>query len=254
LKKEPVTLHAPISAALLPKGKWLRYRRLPTWRLWLILLAAVVLPLAYLGYRSHDWLSRHDPLPDATYYVAEGWMPDYALLEAARYFEDDDADLLLTSGLRLERGMLLCEFKDHATLAGATLAKSGVAAQKILPCPAEPSKRERTLAMALAVKQQLETLNVPLDRRRLNLVSHGPHARRSASVYQTVLGESWQVGVICVPSQDYPLDGWYKTSEGIKRVAVELMALVGNRADPNSDPSAAAPSAAPLPQMPSGHP
>ena len=79
--------------------------------------------------------------------AVEGWAPDYVLAAAKHEFGDANAVLLLTTGLPLERGMFLSEYKDFATLAAATLAKMGMESGKMYPVPAPAAQRDRTAAM-----------------------------------------------------------------------------------------------------------
>jgi hypothetical protein len=214
---------------ILPKGKWLRYRRVPTWRVWLclVLLAAGIL-FPFFKF-SHGWLSLHDPVEDADYYLVEGWMPDYALLEGCRWMEESRGKLMITSGGPLDRGFYLSQYHDFATLAASNLAAAGFPAEKILPVPAGAAQRDRTLTMATAVKDKLSQLAIPADRKRINIVSLGAHARRSKNTYQAVLGPDWKVGVICVADADFPRDDWWKHSAGLKKTVAELVAIVANR-------------------------
>jgi hypothetical protein len=210
--------------------RWLRPRRMPTWRLWLVICLGLTALLGTVGYNTHAWLSLNNPVPDAPYYVVEGWMPDYAVIEGGRHFSDsENRKLVLTSGGPLDRGALFTEYKDFATLAAYTLAKSDVPDKQILPCPSVHQKRERTRVMAEHVKAQLELLNIPAEQKRINIVSLGVHSRRSRRVYADVLGPDWQVGVHCVTDADYDPEQWWKTSEGARSALTELVALTVNR-------------------------
>lgn len=222
---------APTPALLdLPSpGKWLRYRRWPTWRLFLLLLLVVGGTLAYLAANLHSWLSLHAPLEKPKYYVAEGWLPDYAVGEAGRLFTEDKSNLILTSGGPLDRGSMLSKYKDYANVAASTLAISGISPGRILPTPCDKPLRERTRVMAEAVKAQLDGLNIPPEDKTLNLVSLGVHSRRSCAVYRDVLGPEWKVGVCCVPDQDYDVAQWYKTSSGVRSSLTEVIALIVNQ-------------------------
>jgi hypothetical protein len=190
------------------------------------LAAGVLVP--FFKY-SHSWLSQHEPLEDADYYLVEGWMPDYALMEGRRWMEENRGKLMLTSGGPVERGFYITEYHDFATLAAANLAAAGFPPEKLLPAPAGMAQRDRTLTMAMAVRDKLAQLNVPADRKRLNVVSLGAHSRRSKTTYQNVLGPEWQVGIISVPETDFPPDEWWKHSAGLKKTIAELVALVANR-------------------------
>lgn len=153
-------------------------------------------------------------------------MPDYVLAAAKHEFDDTNAVLLLTTGLPLDQGSFLSEYRDFATLAATTLAKMGMEVGKVYPVSAAAVPRSRTAAMATALKTSLNRFQVPARDRKLLLVTLGSHARRSRSIYQQALGSGWQVGVISVPHRYFPEDTWYQHSSGAKGVINELLALV----------------------------
>ncbi len=204
---------------------WFRTRRWPTWRVWLPLLSLVLAALAWLGLQAHDWLAVTDRVADARYVVVEGWAPDAVVLAAEQEFDDLNAKLLLTTGLPLETGTFLSEYKDFATLAATTLAKSGMPAASIYPVPAAAVARDRTAAMATALRSALDGLAVPPAERKIQLITSSVHARRSQKIYQRILGPDWQVGVVSITNPSYPAAQWYRHSAGAKGVIDELVAL-----------------------------
>jgi hypothetical protein len=208
-----------------PVSKWSRLRRLPTWRIWLPLLFITGGLFYWLGPNVYGWLALTERISGARYVVVEGWVPDYVLTAAKHEFDDANAVMLLTTGLPLDHGSFLSEYKDFATLAATTLAKMGMESGKIYPVPAAAAPRNRTAATATALKMTLNGLQVPALDKKLVLVTLGSHARRSRSIYRQVLGPGWQVGVISVPHRDFPADTWYKHSSGAKDVINELVAL-----------------------------
>jgi hypothetical protein len=211
---------APSSTA-----KWFRLRRFPTWRLWLPMVSVLLGLFLWLGPKVHGWLAVTDRVAQARYVVVEGWAADYVILAAEQEFDDLNAKLLLTTGLPLDRGASLSEIKNFATLSANTLAKSGMKPQSIYPVPAPAVARERTAAMAAALKKALDGLNVPVADRSIQLVTSSTHARRSRKVYQRELGPDWQVGVVSIADPSYPAETWYRHSSGAKGVIDELVAL-----------------------------
>ncbi len=206
-------------------SKWFRLRRLPTWRIWLPLVALLLLLGAWLGPKVYGWLAITERVAGARYVVVEGWVPDYAVLAAEREFDDLDAKLILTTGIPLDTGSTLIESKDYATVAASTLAKFGMNPKSIYPVPAPAVARDRTAAMAAALKQALDGLNVPAADRKIQLVTFATHARRSRKIFQRELGPDWQVGVVSIADPNYPAEQWYRYSAGAKSVIDELVAL-----------------------------
>lgn len=207
------------------RSKWFRLRRMPTWRIWLPVLLMFGLLFVLLVPKIHGWLAVTERVANAKYVVVEGWAPDHVILAAEREFDDLDARMLFTTGLPLDAGSVLVDYKDFATLAATTLAKVGMDPAKICPAPAKPAPTERTANMVRALKATLDSMNIPAEDKTIQLVTYGTHARRSWKIYQQVLGPDWKVGVVSVPSQNYAQERWYRTSEGAKGVIDELAAL-----------------------------
>lgn len=217
----------PVPATAPPRGFWFRRRSvpLPTWRLWLcavLTLAGVVL---LIGKNAHSWLSVTEPMPDARYIVVEGWAPDHVMNAAITLADDTQATRVFCTGIPLDKGSYLIQWKNYADVAATSLAKLGMAPQMICPVPCTDAKTERTRSMATALKAVLDKEPVPDTGRKINLLTEGTHARRSRAIFQEVLGKDWQIGVISVPSKSYDPAIWYKQSEGAKSVITEMTAL-----------------------------
>jgi len=212
-------------SALFRSGKWWRYRRLPTWRVWSIILLALAVLIIWVVPKLHGVLAITDPVMDAPYIVVEGWAPDYVVLEARDAADDSKNKLVIATGIPLELGTYLTSFDNYAEVAAGTLAKAGLDPQRILPVPAQAVERDRTAAMAAALKAVLDKMNIPPADRRLNLFTLGTHARRSRLLFQRILGPDWQVGIVSVPDQSYRAADWWRQSSGAKRVIDELAAL-----------------------------
>ncbi len=217
----------PASAAPVRRPFWIRRRSLPlpTWRTWLVLLTGATLLAWWLVPRVHGWLAVVDPVENAPYLIVEGWVPDYVIEEAIEYTKATPVKRIFTTGVPLDAGNFLSEYRDYAHLCAASMAKMGVDPQLICPAPALEVKTERTRAMAAALKKILDAENIPAADRRINIYSLGPHGRRSRSLFQSVLGPDWQVGIVSVPSSDYDESKWYRQSAGVKTVLNEFIAL-----------------------------
>ncbi len=212
---------------------WFRRRSipLPTWRTWFVVLSSIGIASWLLLPRVHAWLAVIEPLDKPPYMIVEGWLPDYALEEAMADANGQPVRRIFTTGIPLERGTFLSGFRDYATLSAASLAKMGINSELICPVPSNEVNTERTRAMARALKKVLDAENIPAAERRINLYTLGAHGRRSARIYRDVLGSSWQVGVISVPSKDYDETKWYRKSSGAKSVLSELVALTVQSGD-----------------------
>jgi hypothetical protein len=69
----------------------------------------------------------------------------------------------------------------------------------------------------------MERSSVAVD--RLDVLSYGPHARRSWIIHRRVLGEDLRIGILSIPPVQYDPRRWWTASEGVKAVAGEMLGL-----------------------------
>lgn len=200
-----------------------RYRRVPcpTWKGLLLILIAFV-GLCYAGsVWMYQFLSPTDPRGEGIL-VVEGWVPDDAVRKASERFRDGRYSLLVTTGVPIEIGNYLSEHHSTAEVAAATLRALGVGADSVVSAPARGEiARDRTLASALAFGEWLRSSQPRA--RSVDVVTMDLHARRTRMLFQSVLGDSVQVGVIAVPEAHYGPDSWWQTSEGVKTFLSETL-------------------------------
>lgn len=116
----------------------------------------------------------------------------------------------------------MAEYKTFAERGAAVLLKLGVATNVVQAVPAPRVRQDRTYAAALALKNWSREHNVVLT--RVQLVTEGPHARRSRLLFAKALGRHVKVGVTAVPVQDYDAEHWWRSSNGVRGVISELVA------------------------------
>jgi hypothetical protein len=198
-----------------------RERLLPTWRGWLLLLLAGLLLAIGAVRRAQSFLAVTDPVAGGAL-VVEGWAPDYALEEVVAEFRRHHYTRLYVVGVPLERGAPLSAYKTYAELSAATLLKLGLDRDSVQAVPAPAVRQDRTYASALVLKQWWQEHNaVPSE---FNLVSLGPHARRSRLLFQEAFGREVRVGIIALEDRDYDPQHWWNSSEGVRTVTDELIA------------------------------
>jgi len=187
------------------------------WLLILLLLGGVgVLVLT----RIHGFLSPNHPV-GGDMLVIEGWLDDAELLNAidkqgGRY------RFIVTTGGPLARGGFLSEYKTYAQLSLATLQKIGVN----IPLYAVPSpevSKDRTYASAVALKHWL-TEHHP-DIHSFDLLTVGPHARRSHLLFCKAFGSGFNIGIIA-QAPAYDASRWWTSSAGVRTVIGETIAWV----------------------------
>jgi len=89
------------------------------------------------------------------------------------------------------------------------------------------SRRDRTFASALALREWCASNRVELT--AFNVVTLGPHARRSRLLNRKVFDSHVQIGVIAIPNSEYDAEHWWRYSEGVKETLSETAAYLYSR-------------------------
>lgn len=197
--------------------------RVPTALGWAILALITVIAflITLLGIQS--FLAVNQP-NQSEVMVVEGWLPDFALDEALREFNQRHGRLLLVTGGPIEQGHMLVSYKNFAELAAAILEQLGLDRRRIRVIPAPDVLKDRTYASALALKAWLKQAPFPI--KAINLVSLGAHARRSRLLFEKALGPGLAVGIIAIPDRRYDPRAWWKSSTGVRLTLDELIAYL----------------------------
>ena len=82
--------------------------------------------------------------------------------------------------------------------------------------------RDRTMHSALAAQRWFSDRHETVT--SFDVVTLGPHARRSRLLYQRAFGKSARVGIIALPDPDYDPRAWWHSSEGVREVLGESLA------------------------------
>jgi len=207
------------------KSLWGLLRRreclVPTLRGWLLLglSLAALLALAFRGIQP--FLSVTDSVPGGVL-VVEGWVPDYMLEVAIAEFKRNHYDRLFVTGIPLQNGAPLSEYKNYAQLGAATLVKLGLSTNDVQAVPAPLTRRDRTYGTAIVLKHWFR--DHELAPTKVNLITGNLHARRSRLMFEKALGQGVTVGVIAVPANDYDEQHWWRYSQGVRIVIGEIIA------------------------------
>lgn len=229
--KEKVVEQKPVEKAVTPtpsaKKRWgLFHRRqclVPTWRGWLVLVV-VLGTFAYVGIRgAYPFLAVSDPRPGGVL-VVEGWAADYALEAAVADFKQYSYEKVYVTGGPIEWGAPLSRYKTYAELGTATLLALGMSSNVVQAVPAPRVKQDRTYACGVALRKWVEEHGIQLT--RINLVTVGPHARRSRLLFQQAFGKDMPIGVVAVPEPDYDARRWWRSSLGFRAVTGEAIAYI----------------------------
>jgi len=183
-----------------------------------LLLAALGGPATASLYR---FLASGHPVERADFVVVEGWLPDDLLKAVVRGPILEPHTTIIATGGPIPLGQILSEYGDYASMTRARLQKLGVPEERVIAVPAPPTHRDRTYASAMALKAFFDQQGV--REARLNLVTRGVHARRSASLFRAALGRSFEVGVWVLP-EEFDAQSWWRSSLGFRAVLYEVLA------------------------------
>lgn len=200
------------------------FRRKERWSLssrgWALSLVATVLLVMATGAGIHPFLAV-TARQDANVLVVEGWIPNYALEESIAEFKTGSYGLVVTVGCQILSGVNVAEGDDQASYAAKRLTWLGLPREVVRAAPSSAKYRDRTYASALALRQWSEANNAPFS--SFNLVTLGPHARRSRLLFEKAFGGKVRVGIISIENREYSPNRWWTRSEGVKEVVGEAI-------------------------------
>ncbi len=172
----------------------------------------------------YTFLSVNAPLPQADVLVVEGWLPDYGIQGAIAEFESRGYQKVITTGAPVPIGFYLAEYKNFAELSKATFQALGLNPDQLVAVPGPNVIKDRTYYCAIALRDWLSTSDLEIN--SINLLSLGPHTRRSWLLFKKALEPSVKVGAIALPPQDYDPETWWQYSEGVRSILSEGIAYI----------------------------
>lgn len=206
-----------------PPGRFFRRKEcwVPTWRTWAIALAVGLAGVAGVVFGIHPFLALTRPVT-ADVLVVEGWCDDEVMKAALAEFERNRYSSLLVTGGPVDMGAALNAYSTFAEFGAANLRKMAHPEVPIVPVPAPRVDRDRTYSTAVALRQWFLKQGSPPA--RINLVTVGPHARRSHLLFQIALGKETEVGILSIPDPKFDPDRWWTSSAGVRTVIGEFLA------------------------------
>ena len=190
-----------------------------TWRGRIFLLAAATTLLVMIGRNLGSFLTVSAPV-SADVLVVEGWLPDYALDVALQEFRSRGCHMLYVTGGPLEAGYPFAEHQTYAERGLAGLIRQGLAPEMAQAVPAPATLKDRTYGSAVALRKWLQDHGIHPG--KFNVVSIGPHARRTRLLFRKAFGSEAQIGIIAVEDRDYEPKRWWQSSQGVQAVLDEL--------------------------------
>ncbi|NQV01971.1 MAG: YdcF family protein [Bacteroidia bacterium] len=190
---------------------------------WLSILLIVILTIFLLMTRTYSILApTHREKADVL--VLEGAVPDYILDSAVNEFKKNNYKLLVTTGTPLEWGHLLIDYGNTASVTASSLKKMGFDTTVLVAVATKEIRNNRTFNSALEFAGYLRQYHPEV--KAINLMSYGPHSRRSQMMFQAALGKEIKVGIISIRSFYYGPNNWWKSSKGFREVMNELLGYI----------------------------
>ncbi len=194
---------------------------MPTWR-GSLLLVLILISLGIICIRELEpFLAITAPVHEGAL-VVEGWTSDHAMEEVLAQFKREHYDKLYVTGGPIERGAPLSQYKNYAELGAAILVKLGLETNAIQAVPAPWVRQDRTYTEAVSLRDWLRAHDRAI--RAIELVTEGPHSRRSRLLYEKAFGPGVKVGIIAISSREYDPRRWWRYSAGVRNVLDEAIA------------------------------
>jgi hypothetical protein len=108
-----------------------------------------------------------------------------------------DYDVGKLNGIRRVKN----NFNSSAEFARNRLLSLGIDSSSVIAVPAKKVRINRTLTSALAFRDWLNTTSIKI--KGINIISLGPHARRTWMTYNKILKEKYEIGIIALPDIKY---------------------------------------------------
>lgn len=154
--------------------------------------------------------------------VVEGWVPPYAFLEAANQFRKGGYKKIIVAETSLADWQAAGE--PPPGTGERILLKYGIPQEQVVTAAAEAARVDRTYHSALAVREWFRAHDIRPS--SIDLVTVGPHARRSKYLFERALGDQVGVGVIAVEDRHYDPSHWWRSSAGVSSVVREFVAYL----------------------------
>jgi hypothetical protein len=116
------------------------------------------------------------------------------------------------------------DFNTLASIGAELLVKDGMPADVVQMVPSHVFGRDRTYSSALKLREYFQTNGITV--KAINVLTEGPHARRTRMLFQEAFGPDVTVGIIAVQDPDYNPKRWWHYSEGVREVIGESIAWV----------------------------
>ena len=190
----------------------------PTWKGLLITGSLLVLFAIGVLYGIYPFLAVNKPVK-SEFLVVEGWVPDYVLKQGLDLSRDERCRYLLITGGTVQNEIDPEPDDTYAYMAMQRLQRITKNLEKVRAVPSPAVDRDRTYSSAVAVRKWLAAEGI--DVKNLNVITMGPHARRSRLLFEEAFGPGVEIGIFSGRDREYDPEHWWRSSEGVKEVLSE---------------------------------
>jgi len=208
-------------------GKFAIFKKKERWSTtWLgkVLILTLFIVLAWLFVKySYSFLAQNSPV-NSEIIILEGFLPNFAIEESMKIFNDGNYKLMIISGKKMIKGASLVPYENDGLYTAAILAKMGFDSTliKVIGLKNDVMK-DRTYASATAITDWMSQNG--LNPETVNVISLGCHSRRSRLLFEKVFKDEIKIGIISVQDIGYDPEVWWKSSYGFKTILNEVFAL-----------------------------
>jgi len=196
---------------------------LPTLWGWLAILLAGAVAATGLLRSLYPFLAVNEPLGASTL-VVEGWLTQKELDEAIEVFRKGGYERIVTTGGPLHSWPETPADSTYAHRSADYLRRHGLGTVPITPAPSPITHQDRTYTSAQMVRAWARRSGLEL--KKIDVVSRGPHARRSRILYEEAFGPPVQIGILAVRPEDYREEDWWRSSAGARDVAEQALGVL----------------------------
>jgi hypothetical protein len=180
-------------------------------------IAALLSTATWLCVSGESFFSLTRRLP-AEVLVVDGWIGKDGLQAAAAEFQRSGYEFVLTTGgLTDDRRSPL----NYCEIAEEEFVRLGISRARIINAPTGEIEHERTFKSALSAWQALRKRGI--YPKAINVMTLGPHARRSCLVYAKVFAPVTRVGVIAWVPAYYKTEPWWRSQGRTKCFFKEIV-------------------------------
>jgi len=192
-----------------------------TWPARLLLLALLFGGGLLFARQAGNFLAVNEPA-GGEYLVVEGWMPAYTYQAAGELWNTGRYRRVITVRAVPDDAVPGPGVTEYSSM--GSLVRAGIPREAIVEATGTGVQQDRTFHSAMKVRRWFEDGNI--TGAKLDVLTLGPHARRSRLLFRKALGEGFEVGVIAVADRRFDSAHWWRTSEGVRSVLGEFIAYL----------------------------